>query len=306
MSEHITHIAICEDTTRLVAFSNEFSEPFKESLRRYPDAGLISSGSRGNHLIAIPIMEKVREQWKQKKDSHRYAELLAASIGWLSHRAIDLQVKPNYVKQEKIESPRYSTYENQIYYDAITFDKVYGAGEYPSISPNVAFSKATLDYSMAKHPGAKLLHVAHFEPLMVSMVQQHLLSLRNFNEETSTLEEWLETYPNQYQKLSENLEVYIEAFTDPDPMKMKRYEEELNFYDENDELIKLVRELQHKGTSSIDLFEAAKKAEKQSHYAQGLSRSYRFIRSAHLFFQKKITKDEVYDQVEIFHKPHRL
>jgi len=306
MSEHITHIAIFEDTHRLISHSDEFDEPFKNSISEYPDAGLISSGCRGNHLIAIPIVEKVRENWEAGYKSGRYGELLSASIGWLSHRAIDLQVKPNYYKQEAIKDPRFSNYEQQIYFDAIVFDQVYGQGLYPSISPMVELSRATFEYRMESHPAADLVHIPKLEPLMVAMVQQQLLSMRRFNQEAGSIDDWFGAYEDQYQKLSEQLEVYIEAFLHPDPAKMQYYAEESNFYNPEDGIIRLVRDLQHRGSSEIDLEKAVEDARSQSHYAQGLSRSYRFNRSAQQFFYKKIAKDEAYDQVRIFNKKHRI
>ncbi len=310
MSEHITHIAIYEDTARLVAHSDEFGKPFKDSLRDAPDAGLVASGSRGNHVFAIPIITQVRKDWKKSREPTKYKELLAASIGWLSHRAMDLQVKPNYLKQDGLQDPRFSTYEQQIYYDAITFEKVYGGGAYPSISPLVKLSKAVLEYRMENHPAAALVHVGHLEPLMVGMVQQQLLSMRRFNGESASLNEWLDAYSDEYQKLSENLEVYIEAFVDPDPVKINRYVEETNFYNEEDEIIRLVRQIQRKGTanatSPINLENALERAKSQSHYAQGLARSYDFIRSANKYFLEEIARNEVYDQVQIFNKSHRI
>lgn len=306
MSEHIAHIAIYEDTSHIIRHSGHFGEAFKQSLRQHPDAGLLSSGARGNHLFAIPLVEKVRDNWEKGFKTERYGEMLAAAIGWLSHRAIDLQVKPNYIKQKDIKNPRFSNYEQQIYCDALVFDKVYGGGIHPSASPMVELSKATLEYHMASHPGAELVHVPHLEPLVVAMVQQQLLAMRRFNQEATTPEDWFRAYEDEYQKTSENLEVYIEAFSNPDPLKTKKYLEEPNFYNQEDDIIRLARDLQHRGTSSIDVEQAVEKGKEQSHYAQGLSRSYRFNKSAQGFFNKKISKDQVYDQVEIFHEAHRI
>jgi len=47
MSEHLTHIAIYDDTYRLVLHSKDFHEAFKTSLRNHPDVGLLCSASRG-------------------------------------------------------------------------------------------------------------------------------------------------------------------------------------------------------------------------------------------------------------------
>lgn len=306
MAEHLTHIAIYDDTYRLILHSEDFHEAFRTSLRNHPDIGLLCSASRGNHLFAIPFLEEVRDQWKDRKPSDGVEEKVAAAIGWLSHRAIDLQVKPMYLKIDKIQEARYSETENEIYHDAVTFDKVYQRGKASSVSPEVYLSEAILADHMHGHPAASLLHVAQLEPMMCGMVQQNLLSLNQFNTTAKSPDEWLDMFPNHYQKLGENLHTYIEAFQRPDPMKMEKYIHSVNYYNEEDELIQLARELQHEGKSSISLDDALAKAENQSHFAQGLRRSIQFISSANAFFEKKIDKDTAYDEVEIFHEPHRI
>ena len=306
MSEHLTHIAIYDDTYRLVLHSKDFHEAFKTSLRNHPDVGLLCSASRGNHLFAIPFLEEVRDQWKSRKPGDDVEEKIAAAIGWLSHRAIDLQVKPMYLKIDKIEEARYSETENEIYHDAVTFDKVYQRGKASSVSPNVYLSEAILTEHMHGHPAFSLMHVAQLEPMMCGMVQQNLLSLNQFNATAQSPDEWLDKLPDHYQKLGENLHTYTEAFQRPDPVKMEKYIHSINYYNEEDELIRLARDLQHGRKSSISLDDALSKADNQSHYAQGLRRSIQFIMSANAFFEKKIDKDTAYDQVEIFYEPHRI
>ncbi|NMM47555.1 hypothetical protein [Marinigracilibium pacificum] len=303
MSEHITHIAVFEDTTRFINQMN-VSKDFQLAVKKAPDAGLISSGARGNHLFAIPIIEEA----KSRKDnlSEDDFKKLAAAIGWLSHRAIDLQVKPNYLKSAEIKNPHFSTYEHQIYCDAVTFDEVYDSGSRPSISSNVAFSKATLEKDMQSHPGTKLLYQPLLEEILCRQTQHEMLAIRAFNRTSASIDDWLDDFPENYQKLSENLEVYIEAYQNPDPEKTKRYIKDWNFYNEKDELIQFVRDIQLSGKTKIDLDKAVKLAEEQSHYAQGLSRSYRFISAANEFYNDKIDKNEVYDRVEIFNESHRI
>ncbi|NJN26613.1 MAG: hypothetical protein HC819_11845 [Cyclobacteriaceae bacterium] len=306
MSEHITHIAIYEDTIRLISHSDEFHQAFKVSLQNQPDAGLMSAGARGNHLHAVPFLEQTRDIWSQRKPGDGTEEKIAAAIGWLSHRAIDLKVKSIQLKDGEITDVAISKDENDIYQDAVTFDKVYGRGKKHSHSSKVHLSEATLAYSMSGHPAAQLLHTDQIEALVVSMVQQNLMSYHQFHANTKDPEAWLNEYPDHYQKLSEDLNTYIEAFTHPDPLKMKVYIEDFNFYNEQDELLLLVRELQNEGNTKIDLQNALQKAENESQYAQGLRRSYLFNKWASDFFQKEMDKNTLYDKLENLHEPFRL
>lgn len=306
MSEHITHIAIYEDTYRLISYSDEFHEAFKISPQKHPDAGLMASGARGNHLHAVPFLEQARENWLQRKPGDGTEEKIAAAIGWLSHRAIDLKVKSIQLKESEINHVAISKDENDIYQDAVTFDKVYGRGEKKSLSPMVHLSKATLTCNMSSHPASQLFHADQVEALVGSLVQQNLMSYHQFHSSINDPEAWLHEYPNHYQKLSEDLNTYIEAFTNPDPVKMKVYIEDFNFYNEQDELLQLVREIQDHGKTKINLAGALEKAENQSQYAQGLRRSYLFNKWASDFFQKKMDKNTLYDKLENFHEPFRL
>lgn len=303
MSEHLTHIAVCEDSIRLILHSDEIHEDIKRSLRTFPDIALFSSSSRGNHLFAVPFIEKVRDEGPFEHSD----EILASGIGWLTHRAIDLQVKPlepSYY--ENINDPHFSKDEADAYQDAVTFKKVFGGGNKRSLSPHIQFSEDILTYGMDDHPGSRLLHTYYVEPHVVSLIKQNLMALHKFNAESPNLEEWLEKFSDSYQQSTEDLRVYIEAFTEPDPKKMEVYIYAVNFYNDNDDIIRLVRSLQDQGETDLSLHEALQKAEDQSHYAQGLAKSYKYLKNASDFYENKISKDALYDAVENFNENHRI
>lgn len=306
MSEHLTHIAIFEDTYRLLQHDRRFIDDFKTSLRNHPDVGLMCSASRGNHLFAIPYLEDVKGRWQARGQEELVEEKIAAAIGWLSHRAIDLQVKPNYLKIDEISDPRFSETENEIYHDAVIFDKVYEGGRVQSLSPYVFLSDAVLQKDMAGHVAATLLHINESEPLFCALTQAGLLGLRRFNQESESPEAWLEALPQHYQKLGEDLETYADAYQRPDPVKMEKYIYGPNVYDEDDEIIRLARGLRSGDIPDISLQTALEKAESQSHYAQGLRRSLQFMMAAQEFYLDQIDKSTAYDRVEIFYEPHRI
>jgi hypothetical protein len=304
MSEHLTHIAIYDDIYRIIRHSDDIHEAFKISLLNEPDAGLMASGARGNHLHAVPFIEAAIKEWPTHKKGDGTEARIAAAIGWLAHRAIDIEVKSRQLDENTIDRPRFSKDEQDIYQDAVTFDKVYHGGKNKSVSPRVYLSEATLSPHMDKHPAAHLLHVNYVESLCCSMVQQNLMAYHTFHGKSGSLQDWLTEFPNHYQKLSENLETYIEAFQNPDPQKMQAYIEDLNFYNEEDEIIRLARDLQNHGSTSLSLKEAVEKSGQQSSYAVGLGNSYRNIKAASDFFAGKLDKNTVYDiaKVEEMHR----
>ncbi|WP_114750136.1 hypothetical protein [Pleomorphovibrio marinus] len=299
MSEHLTHIAVYDDMYRIIQYSDEIHEAFKISLQNEPDAGLMASGARGNHIHAVPFIEQAIQSWPIRKEGDGTEARVAAAIGWLAHRAIDIEVKSRQLDEDTIYRPRFSKDEQDIYQDAVTFAKVYQGGKNKSVSPRVYLSEATLSPHMDKHPAAHLLHVNYVESLAVSMVQQNLMAYHSFHENSSSLEDWLDEFPNHYQKLSENLETYIEAYQNLDPKKRKAYIEDLNFYNEKDDIIRLARDLQNHGKTDISLIEAVEKSDQQSSYALGLGNSFRNIKAASDFFSGKLDKDSVYDIAKV-------
>lgn len=119
MSEHITHIAVYEDCSRMILNSKRFCEAFRTCIKNQYDSGIFASGSRGNHLWAVPILEKYRDGWKNGERGEDVQQQIAGAIGWLTHRASDLQMKPLW-RGMKEKDPNFNDSEMQIYHDAVT------------------------------------------------------------------------------------------------------------------------------------------------------------------------------------------
>ena len=83
---------------------------------------------------------------------------------------------------------------------------------------------------------------------------------------------------------------------------MKKYYDDVNYYDENDQIIHYVRDIQMRGTTEIGLNQAVKTAGQQSQYAQALRKGYFSLKAASDFFDGKISKDELYDALEVSKK----
>lgn len=94
MSEHITHIAVYDDTVRLIQYSDRFTGAFKESTSKEFDTGLVTSGTNGNHIWAVPLLEEYRIKYKAGDHSRETLKKISAAIGWITHRASDLVQKP--------------------------------------------------------------------------------------------------------------------------------------------------------------------------------------------------------------------
>ncbi len=306
MSEHITHIAVFEDSIPLIQLSG-FNEAFKIAVEKQPDSGFFGSGSRGNHLYAMPIFDKVKKKWPQYDDSD--LKQLSSALGWIAHRAADLTVKPLFDLAENDPDNDFSRDEHQMYHDAFTLKYVYDNGKRASASPLIKLSAATLQQGMHSHPGAGLIDVPVAENAITGMLYGEMLTLHQFSSETPTdMDSWLNTFFDRRQRLYEDLRIYIRAFENPDPAKVKYWITDANYYDPNDAIISLIRDFQKNDKKSTvqQLEQAVETSADQSVYAQALSRSYRFLKTSDQFFKGEISASEAYDALEIFPDNHRI
>ncbi len=294
MSEHFTHIAVYEDCARLILHYPKFTEAFKSSLTNYYDAGLMGSTTRGVHLFAVPILEKWRNRWKSESLRQEAEMKIAYALGWLLHRASDEQMKPLLRAVRAENHPIFNDFENSVYHDAMSFRMVYGGGSVPSASTNEYFTGAVFDYNLRSHPAAGAVAVERVEPLLNWMWQRELLENNLFIEQEQDFDQWLEKVFKVHPKFSEDFRAYEAAFQDPDPVKVKKYYDEVNWYNPGDELLQLVRSLQRGESPTIDLATALERARTQSQYAQAIAKGYDYVRAASDFFDGKVEKDLVY------------
>lgn len=299
MSEHFTHIAVYEDTARIILSSDDFCKAFKKCITDFYDTGMLGSTSRGNHLYAIPILEKYRNNWDTAHAKEHAMLKIAYAIGWITHRASDHQMKPVLRATDALNDPRYNSYINSIYHDAMSFRQVYDGGNMPSMSDKEALSPATFAYNMESHPASKAINVAAAEPLFNRMWQKDLMATWVFIDDQTMFEDWLDTIIDRFPDLSENFQDYEKAFNDPDPTLTEKYYEKDNLYNDSDDIIRYVRAIQQGKQPDVELSAALTSAENASEYARALRRGYEYVKAANDFFVGNISKDAAYDAINM-------
>lgn len=307
MSEHITHIAVLEDSITILQLAKGFHESFIKSLNKFPDSGLMGSASRGNHLYAMPIFDRVSRIWEKHTDDD--LKQLAFALGWVVHRAADLIQKPIVkITGDNEKETGFLESEHEIYMDAATFKHVYQNGARKSISPFIKMSPAILETDMNSHPGAKYIDSEMLEFEMTGLFHGDLLDLHIFTDSLGgDPENWLNKFIERRQRLYEDLRLYISAFQNPDPVKWEKFITDQNYYNENDDILLLFREVQNgKRMSSINIETAIEKAKDQSQYSQMLALSYKFLKASNDFFTGSLSASAAYNILEIFPKEHRI
>lgn len=299
MSEHITHIAVYDDTVLLLKNSAYVSQALVQCSAQEYDCGWVTSGSNGNHLWAVPILEKYRDKYNTTDHSREVVQKISAAIGWITHRAADLVVKPilSVVKNEK--HPDFNEQEQSAYYDMVAYRGVFDEGKY-SPSPLEPISPASFEPEMKSHPAAGILDLPTLEVATSHYYMAVLLSNHQPDSKNKSADAWFDNIMQTRQKYTEDLTMYFSAYGNPDAKKTKKYLQLFNYYNPEDEIIRLAKSIRQ-GTPDqlIKLRTAIDTAANQSMYARMLANSCTMLWYAGQFFEYKIEKDELYDVLNI-------
>jgi hypothetical protein len=112
------------------------------------------------------------------------------------------------------------------------------------------------------------------------------------------IERWLDRLFQVQQRYTVNLKRYADAIANPDPEKVRRFIEEPNFYDRDDSIIRIARQLQRGDDAETPVDEIVEQPAR-SHYAQALRNGFRYLSAASDFFERKITLDELTTKLDI-------
>jgi hypothetical protein len=291
MSEHYSHIAVYEDTVKLLFVNKRLPQVFTTALTRFYDSGLLASTSRDGLLWAIPILEKYRAEQTSHNDDETLMKL-AAAIGWLTHRGADLTVKPILKLFDSKKSARFNSTECSVYFDAEVYRQVFQSGKkstrsmYNVITP-FSFTK---NFSFADTPNAQPAEA--IERMMSCYMITDWAMLNPFVTTERDCDTWMKKMQKQLHDYHEDYRMYVEAVQHPLPERTKAYLIDHNYYNAQDDIIRTVR-----GITSIDnpqdlpvsLFEESKTL---SMYARALQKSYKYTTAGIRFFQHEISKDE--------------
>ncbi len=300
MSEHITHIAVCEDIVHLANVMPTVEKSLKQSVAHYPDECQMGSAARGNHIFALPIIEKYRSHWNTPQWNEEAEIAYAFSVGWICHRAADLQMKPIYKVSKSDENPPASKKANRVYHDAVTLHEVYGDGKIPPLSPRIILSTATFEQDMRSLPATKGIDQPNLERLLNGLIQRSLLDQQDFLDDEKDIEKWIAQFLTKQQRLGDNLQWYIDAYQHPVAERTERYVTSMNYYNANDSIIKLARAAQQGNTiPTTEVTNALKTASTESQYAQALERGCRYLEYASQFFRKEIDQAKAEVVIEI-------
>lgn len=282
MSEYITHIGVQEDTARLALHSPNICEAFKTCFRDHALAARLGSSSRGNSTFIVQNLDHFRDIWPDRKPEDRLEDKLSYTLGWITHRAADRYFKPRYGTFDKNPESLHPV-EARILHDVVVYDKVYQNGKMPP------FSKGFAERDMQTHPAAKLLNATKAENLFGPMYQSDFLGLQSIK--VGSAEELIKRINKQFPEFTVDLNRLIDAIENPNEVNIHRMIEAPNFYDENDQIIKMARNLQHGESVDGMSLQDALNATELSQYAETLVKSFNWIQDASDYFSRSSERD---------------
>lgn len=297
MSEHYSHIAVYEDTVKLLFVSNKLPHIFRTALTRFYDSGLLASTSRDILFWAIPILEKYRTDVPSKPDDETLMKL-AAALGWLTHRGADLAVKPILKLFDSDKSVRFNNTECSVYFDAEVYRQVYQSGKkttrsmYNLITPFSFTKHFNLANTSNAQPAEAIEQILSF----YMIVDWTMLS--PFVTTEKDCDTWLKKMQKQLHDYHEDYRMYVEAVQNPVEERTKAYLTDKNYYNANDGIIKTVRSITDIETTQElpgNLFE---ESDKLSVYARALLKAYKYTTAGIRFYQNEISKKELLRIIE--------
>lgn len=280
MSENITHIAVCDDSLRLLVQMPETCQAFRSAISEHLDIAELGAVTRSTDRFNPNLLQRIRDGWETRRPEQNLERKLAYSLGALCHRAADRTMKPIFaqVAPEDTQNPKTIS----IYHDVFLFREVYKEGVEKPYSPAMFASETAFE--------------EHFRVL----VQRALLSIHTFIPDLTDPEGWLDRLFKLRQDFYVALSRYAETYYHPDPELTQRYLTEVNFYNPKDDLIRLARMVQTGHAVTSDAVERAlHSGQSESRYAYALRRGLGYLRAANRFFIGALDLDGLKTACEI-------
>ncbi|MDF2964082.1 MAG: hypothetical protein K0S39_5817 [Paenibacillus sp.] len=278
MLENVTNTAVVEDCFNLMFASDQICDAFKEAGRDHLNFAQFGSITSSGDKFAVQLLEKYRTNW----DAHKKVEeeigfrsaplvpktqaesILAFVLGWLCHRAVGNQLKPD------------ST-EAGLYQDAFIFGRLY----------------------MNNSPASAAIGSQELAELFRALQQRFLIEMHTFVPDVEDIEGWFDKLHVKYRERTAYMDLYAEAVMNPDPAKEKQFVSDTNFYDDGDAVIQLAQALRKGVIPSQQEIEAAIAAEPKSRYARALKQGYGSLLSANAFFSGIIDQQKLNDLLAV-------
>lgn len=269
MSDHIAHIAICNDAFNLAWLHPQVCDRFKALMRSHLEDAHMGSVTRYADKWSADIVVHDRDNANKPEDERddMTDRKLAFVLGSLTHRAADRVTKPitncwpGHADRELSQAN-----ESKVMQDIFVWKEVFNSGHGELADPFTPWAIIPNSNEPA----------ATSEAWFRLMLRRALISMHTIHPDAEHVHDWFGQFFERMQTFPKRIEQYAQLAATWPADKVKKYLLDKHFYDRNDALIVLARHLQ-RGVSatSEQVVEAHQstpvKEETHSRYARALS-----------------------------------
>ena len=273
MSEHVVHTAILLDSLRLISALDQVDPDFRQTLERYRYFALRGCVTVSGDTFSYRLLEELKA--RPRPLSGEDQAVLAFTVGWVSHRACDRIMKPIW-KEAPFKGrgtdvdPNISPFECSIYHEAEAYrryfseDRLYPAALFPerlSQEMPAGFRQETAETLIGGGLAANLMQIQTIPDTLHDQERFEEICMR-------------------IQKFYVGLHRYRRAITAPDPVNYEEFVTKIDWYDENDPILRAALALARgEALSSAELLRLIGECG-GSYYAKALALSTQYILSA--------------------------
>jgi hypothetical protein len=282
----LTHWASFEDCRRLAQVDDRVHPAFRDLIQAQREFARLGTLTVGGKFWMEPLLKAARERASGGVPDARDVRRIAFVLGGLVHQACDRAMKPiltgvtgadwsgvHAFSQGRTDVPPQddetvrTTQEVSAYFDAEVFREVYAGG-----------AEEPFSNSFMKEFGPD---AARFEEFIRSSYQRALLASHTIKPDYHDVEGWLDKLFDALQPLYLKVDVWVRAYTDPDPAKIDAYRVRSSFYRADDPTIQAARALQRNEALEPSLRAAVlEEGRFTSAYGEILQTGLSYLRSA--------------------------
>jgi hypothetical protein len=296
MSEHIVHTGVLEDTVMLMPYLKSIPSDFVNAIQSHIGFARLGCITVSGDRFSFRLLEEYKPLWKNRDDL--LEAKLAFVLGWVSHRACDRQMKPIWNIAEIVgrgsdADPSISPTEISVYHEATLYNLYY--------TDNAPFRLAIFPDQLASWPGGDLFRLPLAEEFVESSFAMNLMNNQTFPlPPQSTDQVFIENVCLKSQKFYVDINRYSRAARNPVPENKKDYVKDINWYNQNDEIIKFILFLRRGGIPDSAAVEKAVNARASCHYGQAVQLSLNYITAAVDYFKDdSMSMDTLKDRLDI-------
>jgi hypothetical protein len=290
MSDHIAHLAICDDTFRLALLHRGLHPAFRPWLGQHRAAAQMGAVTRTADRWTVEILEAARDH----PDDPLAPAKVAFVLGALTHRAADRLTKPItncWPGHPDTGGENSEANESKIMQDLLVFQEVYGGGggaDADVFPPGVLAVPTTEAAAKAEE---------YFRVLL----RRALIAMHTLAPDTDNIQAWLTAFLSRLQTFPKDLRQYARLAAEWDPQKVHRYLIEKNFYCRDDELIQLARAVQRGSTVTAAQLEVAlsRVGSAHSRYARALAKALDYLLAASELYAGRISAEQARQRFDI-------